>query len=74
MTDKITVKIQCREVVAYNQDVEMTKEQFNSLDFRLSSKDRRERERAEEEVFDWIDRSDVFDSDDQEIEDFEILV
>ena len=73
MAGKITVQIQCQEVVKYNQEVEMTQEQFDSLDARLSSKDRKVRERAEEEVFDWIDRKDVYDSDDIEIDTFEIM-
>ena len=73
MTGKIKVEIQCQEVVKYNQYVEMTQEQFDSLNERLSSKDRKVRERAEEEVFDWIDRKDVYDSDDFEIDTFEIM-
>jgi len=73
MTGKIKVEIQCQEVVKYNQYVYMTQEQFDSLDERLSSKDRKVRERAEEEVFDWIDRKDVYDSDDLEIDTFEIM-
>lgn len=73
MAEKIRVEIQCQEVVKYNQYVEMTQEQFDSLDARLSSKNRKERERAEEEVFDWIDRRDVYDLDDIEIDTFEIM-
>lgn len=73
MTQKIRVEIQCQEVVIYNQYVEMTKQQFDNLNARLYSKNRMERERAEEEVFEWIDRRNVYDSDNLEVETFEIM-
>lgn len=73
MAEKIKVEIQCQEVVKYSQYVEMTKEQFDSLDARLSSKNRKEQEKANEEVFEWIDRKDVYDSDDFEVDTFEIM-
>lgn len=73
MSDKVKVLIQCQQVVKYDQEIEMAKDKFDDLDKRLSSNDRRERERAEEEVFDYLNLREASDWGDNEIDTFEIV-
>lgn len=73
MTEYVQVNIQGEERVRYDQTVKMKKEDFERLNAMLDSDDRGERRKAEEIIGDHLDRRDVLDADDFELEDFMIV-
>lgn len=71
MTETVSVLIVGEERVRYHQIKTMPKAEFERLDAMLDSDDRKERNKAQQIIgYLWIDRRDVFDSDDFEIDDF----
>lgn len=74
MTDFVNVTITCEERVQYHQTAKMPKEEFERLDAMLASDDRATRDRGHELIADlWIDRQNVYNSDDFEVNDFMIV-
>lgn len=72
--EMVEVRIQATERIEYFQNVRMPKSAFEKLDAALDSKDRAKRSRAEEEIEGlWIDRRDVCDADNFELETFELV-
>lgn len=73
MTEFVTVRVSGEERVRYDQIKKVPKDEFERLNAMLESEDRRERRKAEELIGDLlIDRRDVLDADDFELEDFMI--
>ena len=73
MTEFVTVRISGEERVRYDQTKKVPKAEFERLNAMLDSEDRRERRKAEELIGDlFIDRRDVLDADDFELDDFMI--
>lgn len=71
MSEMVKVKIYASERVSYYQIVEMPKEDFDRIDAMFES-DCDDDEIAEA-VFDrWVDRTDVFDDEDQEVFSFQL--
>lgn len=70
--DYMTVTITGEELIRYKQTVQMPKSEYERLSSMLNSDNRQESLRAEEQIGSYIDRHDVFDSDDFEVEDFEV--
>lgn len=74
MTEYVTVRISGEERVRYDQTKKIPKEEFERLNSMLDSSDRREARKAEELIGDlWIDRRDVLDVGDFEIDDFMVV-
>lgn len=73
MTEYVKVNIQGEERVRYDQTVKMKKDDFDRLNAMLDSDDRRERRKAEEIIGDHLDRRDVLDADDFELDDFMVV-
>lgn len=73
MNDKIKVQIIGQQVVKYNQTVEMTREQYDAINEKLDSYDRKVSNRAVEEIEGWLDLRDVSDWDDFELDDFMVV-
>lgn len=65
--ETVRVRIQARQVVHYNQIVEMSRDEWNELK-------ESEEERAADAAMGWIDTRDVYDADPVEPEDFEAIV
>lgn len=74
MTEYVTVRIAGEERVRYDQTKKIPKEEFERLNAMLDSGNRREARKAEELIGDlFIDRRDVLDADDFEIDDFMVV-
>ncbi|MFZ5621137.1 MAG: hypothetical protein ACOY5W_08970 [Pseudomonadota bacterium] len=74
MTEYVTVRISGEERVRYDQTKKVPKDEFERLNALLNSEDRSERRKAEEVIGDlFVDRRDVLDADDFELEDFIVV-
>lgn len=74
MTEYVTVRISGEERVRYDQTKKVPKAEFERLNALLDSEDRSERRKAEEMIGDLlVDRRDVLDADDFELEDFMVV-
>lgn len=70
--EMVEVTIQAFERVEYYQTVKMKKTEFDRLDKMLDSNDRREQERAQDEIQGWIDTRNICDVDRFKLEYFGI--
>lgn len=73
MSDKIQVQIIGRQVVKYDQIVEMTQEQYDAINERLESDNWKVSSPAVGEIEGWLDLRDVFDWDDFELDNFSVV-
>lgn len=73
MSDKIQVQIIGQKVVKYKQTVEMTQEQYDAINEKLESDERKVSNRAVEEIEGLLDLRDVSDWDDFELDDFSVV-
>lgn len=71
--EKVKVRIVAEETIKYHQVVEMSRDEFEKLSAEWEAVcTRRERESIDDVISMWLDRSDVFDADDFEVEEFEL--
>ena len=73
MSDKIQVRIIGQRVVKYNKTVEMTQDQYDAINEKLESDERKVSNLAVEEIDGWLDLRDVSDLDDFELDDFSVV-
>lgn len=73
MTEYVKVNIQGEERVRYDQTVRMKKNDFDRLSAMLESDDRSESKKAQEIIGDYLDRKDILDADDFDLDDFMIV-